>query len=62
MKDVAQEAADSDPASLDPHGQPFSKDASVTVDQHRALVMQSLGENIQVKRDAHHAKSFQISP
>lgn len=28
----------------------YSKDASITIDQHRALTMQGLGENIQVKR------------
>lgn len=51
LKDVAQEAADSSPASLEAlMGRPYSKDASVTLDQYRALVMQSLGENIQVKR------------
>jgi len=29
---------------------PFSKDPSITIDQYRALTMQSLGENILVKR------------
>ncbi len=51
MKDVAQEAADAHPASLETlMSMPYSKDASITVDQYRALVMQSLGENIQVRR------------
>lgn len=51
LKDVAQQAADTVPATVEVlmHA-PFSKDASLTVDQQRALVMQSLGENIQVKR------------
>ena len=62
MKDVAQQAADTSPATLEAlMGSPFSKDASVTVDQHRALVMQSLGENIQVKRMSIFPKSNDIS-
>ena len=51
LKEVAQEAADSTldsvPALM---SKMFSKDSSITIDQYRALVMQSLGENIQVKR------------
>jgi elongation factor Ts len=51
IKDVAQDAADTMPSSLDALlAQNFSKDASVTVDQFRALTMQSLGENIRIKR------------
>ncbi len=51
LKDVAQQAADSKPATLDALlAMPYSKDPSLTVDQYRALVMQSLGENIQIKR------------
>lgn len=51
LKDVAQEAADSSCATVEAllH-RPYSKDSSLTIDQYRALVMQSLGENIQVKR------------
>ncbi len=62
MKDVAQQAADTQPATLEAlMNAPFSKDASVTVDQHRALVMQSLGENIQVKRMSILPKSADLS-
>jgi elongation factor Ts len=51
LKDVATEAADSNTATLDGlMGRPYSKDTSITIDQYRALVMQSLGENIQIKR------------
>lgn len=51
IKDVALDAAETLPASLDDlMNQTFSKDSSVTVDQFRALTMQSLGENIKVKR------------
>lgn len=31
-------------------GKPYSKDPSITIDQHRAITMQSLGENIRLKR------------
>jgi len=62
LKDVAAQAADSMPATLEAlMGAQFSKDASVTVDQHRALVMQSLGENIQVKRLSIFPKSSDLS-
>jgi elongation factor Ts len=62
MKDVTQQAADTSPATMEAlMGSPFAKDASVTVDQHRALVMQSLGENIQVKRMSIFPKSNDIS-
>ncbi len=51
LRDVAQEIADTKPASLDAFvQQPFRKDPTVTIDQYRTLVVQSLGENIQVKR------------
>ena len=51
LKDVAQEAADSQAASLEQlMGKTYSHDKSLNLDQYRALVMQSLGENIQVKR------------
>jgi elongation factor Ts len=51
LHDVAQEAANTKPHSVDAFvKQPYSKDHSLTIDQYRALVMQSLGENIQVKK------------
>lgn len=51
LRDIAQEAAESKAATLDALlTRPYSKDASLTLDQHRALIMQSLGENIQVRR------------
>jgi elongation factor Ts len=51
MKEIAQEAADHTPANLDALiALPYSKDKSINLDQYRALVMQSLGENIKVKR------------
>jgi elongation factor Ts len=51
LRDIAQEAAESKAATLDMLLQrPYSKDTSITVDQYRALVIQSLGENIQVRK------------
>jgi elongation factor Ts len=51
LRDIAQDAADSKPSSLEAlMNHPYSKDKSVSIDQHRSLVVQSLGENIQVKR------------
>lgn len=62
LKDIAQEAADKVPETVEAlmHA-PFSKDTSITVDQQRALVMQSLGENIQVKRMAILPKNENLS-
>ena len=51
VRDIAEEVADTKPASLEAFlAQKYSKDPSVTIDQYRALVIQSLGENIQIKR------------
>ncbi|MEN9343742.1 MAG: Elongation factor Ts [Chlamydiota bacterium] len=51
LKEIAQEAADHAqealPALLE---RPYKKDPTISLDQYRALVIQSLGENIQVKR------------
>jgi elongation factor Ts len=62
LKEVAQEAADASLESVPAlMSKPFSKDTSLTVDQQRALVMQSLGENIQVKRLSLLKKSPELS-
>jgi elongation factor Ts len=51
LRDLAQEAAESTASSLEElMKRPYSKDRSISLDQYRALVVQSLGENIQVKR------------
>ncbi len=51
LKEVSQEAADSAIGDLSALMQrPSAQDKSITIDQYRALVMQSLGENIQIKR------------
>jgi elongation factor Ts len=41
--------------------QPYSKDPSLTIDQYRAVVMQSFGENIQIRRYDILAKSVNSS-
>lgn len=51
VKDVALEIAETKPASLEAFvAQKYRKDPSITIDQYRSLVIQSLGENIQIKR------------
>jgi len=50
-QDIAKEAAETKPASLEAFvQQKFSKDPSLTIDEYRAIVMQSLGENIRIRR------------
>jgi elongation factor Ts len=49
--DIALEAATTKPASLEAFlEQKFSKDPSLTIDQYRAIVIQSLGENLKIRR------------
>lgn len=51
VQDVAHEAAETHPASVEAFvQQKYRKDPSITIDQYRSLVIQSLGENIQIKR------------
>lgn len=51
LKDVANEAAELQPKSLEEFlGLKCQHDPSITIDEYRALIVQSLGENIQVKR------------
>ena len=48
---IAKQAARTKPASLEVFlSQPSDQDKTVTVDQYRAIVMQSIGENIRIKR------------
>jgi elongation factor Ts len=62
LKDVAHEAAEHTPASLEAlMALPYSKDRSINLDQYRALVVQSLGENIKVKRMMILRKSSDLS-
>ncbi len=51
LHDVVKQALETKPASLaDFLAQPYFKDKSITIDQYRNLVIQALGENIQVRR------------
>jgi elongation factor Ts len=51
LHDVVKQALDTKPKSLaDLNLQPYFKDKSITVDQYRNLVIQALGENIQLRR------------
>ncbi len=53
LKNVAEEAAITNPKDLDTFlSQKCHKDESLTIDEYRALIVQSLGENIQIKRIA----------
>lgn len=51
LKDVANEAAELQPSSLEEFlNEKCKHDTSITVDEYRALIVQSLGENIQIRR------------
>lgn len=51
LHDVVKQAMESKPKTLaDLLDQPYFKDKSITIDQYRNLVIQALGENIQVRR------------
>jgi elongation factor Ts len=62
LAELAKEAAETLPASVEAFlAQKFSKDPSHTIDEHRAIVMQSIGENIKVQRLAIFPKSEALS-
>jgi elongation factor Ts len=51
LRDVSNDAAETQAADVQAlSGLKFSKDPTTTIDQARSLVIQSLGENIQIKR------------
>ncbi len=51
LHDVVKQALATKPKTLaDFMAQPYFKDKSITIDQYRNLVIQALGENIQVRR------------
>jgi elongation factor Ts len=51
LHDVVKQALETKPKSLaDFIQQPYYKDKSITIDQYRNLVIQALGENIQLRR------------
>lgn len=51
LQNIAEEVAQTNPPSLDAFlQQKYSKEPSLTVDQYRATIVQTIGENIQIKR------------
>jgi elongation factor Ts len=51
VHDCIKQAIDTKPKTLaDLNQQPYFKDRSITIDQYRNLVIQALGENIQLRR------------
>lgn len=51
LESIAQEVAQSNPPSLDAFlQQPYSKEPGLTIDQYRATIVQTIGENIQIRR------------
>ncbi|HSW72063.1 MAG TPA: translation elongation factor Ts [Chlamydiales bacterium] len=51
LQDICEQAAKTKPASLQVFiDQIYSKDKKITIDQYRNLVIQALGENIQIRR------------
>ena len=51
LQDVVKQALETKPANLATFlDQPYYKDKSITIDQYRNLVIQALGENIQLRR------------
>lgn len=51
IKDVCLQACEANVSSVEELSNlPCSKDPSITIDQYRALTIQSLGENIQIRR------------
>ncbi|MCI0381636.1 MAG: translation elongation factor Ts [Chlamydiae bacterium] len=62
LKDIASEAAAIRPSSIENFlKHKCKKDPTLTIDQYRALIVQSLGENIQIKRFLIVPKSRDIS-
>lgn len=62
LRDVSNEAASLKPSSIDKFLAAKCKhDPSLTIDQYRALIVQSLGENIQIKRLKIFPKSHDVS-
>ncbi len=51
LESIAAEIANTNPSSLEAFlNQKYSKDGSMTIDQYRTTVVQTIGENIQIKR------------
>lgn len=51
LKSIAEEVAATQPATLESFlQQKYSKDPELTIDQYRATIVQTIGENIQIRR------------
>jgi elongation factor Ts len=51
LKDILKEIATTNPASLEKFlSQKYSKDQHLTIDEYRATIVQTIGENIQIRR------------
>ena len=51
LQNIAEEIAETKPASLEEFlKQKYSKDSHITIDEYRATLVQTIGENIQIKR------------
>lgn len=51
LRNIAEEVAVTRPASLEAFlQQKYSKDPALTIDQYRSTIVQTIGENIQIKR------------
>lgn len=51
LRTIAEEVAKTKPANLEAFlAQPFSKDSGLTIDQYRSTIVQTIGENIQIRR------------
>ncbi len=62
LAEVAKEAAVTCPASVEAFSaQKYSQDASLTIDEYRALAIQTIGENIKIQRIAIFKKSNNLS-
>ncbi len=62
LRNIAEEVAATHPASLDSFlQQKYSKDPRLTIDEYRATIIQTIGENVQIKRLKVIPKSVQKS-
>lgn len=62
LENIAEEVAKTNPASLEAFiQQKYSKEPSLTIDQYRATMVQTIGENIQIRRIITFKKSDDLS-
>lgn len=51
LRNIAEEVAKTKPSSLETFlSQKYSKDAGLTIDEYRSTIIQTIGENIQIRR------------